>query len=129
MRFKDGSTLDLSTVGGSSALLISEKGAHGAAGDAFIGGPLVSSLPGGPEVLPGTADDFLPTGKFDGPEVLPAPFDETLPQRLSETGQFDVGRPMDAFGHPLVLDAPWGVQVRAEWDVGVDAFISIDNLH
>lgn len=116
-------------MGASSAPLISQKGAPGAAGDAFIGGPLVSSLPGGPEVLPGTADDFLLSGKFDGPEVLPAPFDENLPLRLSESGQFDVGRPMDAFGLPLVVDAPWGVQLRAEWDVGVDAFLSNDNLH
>jgi Ca2+-binding RTX toxin-like protein len=129
VRFRDGSTLDLSTVGASSAPLISQKGAPGAAGDAFIGGPLVSSLPGGPEVLPGTADDFLLTGKIDGQELLPAPFDENLQLRLSESGQFDVGRPMDVFGLPLVVDAPWGLQMRAEWDVGVDVVISIDDLH
>jgi hypothetical protein len=101
--------------------------------DEDFGGALVSRLAGDlevlPEVLPGTADDFLLTGKLDGPEVLPAPFDENLPLRLSESGQFDVGRPMDAFGLPLVVDAPWGLQMRAEWDVGVDVVISIDDLH
>ena len=86
-----------------------------------------------PEVLPEVQiladDDFILSGKVDGPEVLPAVFDEGLPQRLSESGHFDVSRPMDAFGHPLVVDAPWGLQLRAEWDVGVDAFLSNDNLH
>jgi hypothetical protein len=92
------------------------------------------SLPGGdtgflPEVQILAGDDFVVSGKVDGPEVLPALIDDGMPLRLSESGQFDVGRPMDAFGLPLVVDAPWGLQMRAEWDVGVDVVISIDDLH
>jgi len=129
LRFSDNTTRAL-TYGPSGALEPVDK----AVGEDF-GGPLVSLLTDEPlpEVLPEVQvladDDFILSAKVDGPEVLPAVFDEGLPQRLSESGQFDVGRPMDAFGLPLVVDAPWGVQLRAEWDVGVDAFLSNDNLH
>jgi Ca2+-binding RTX toxin-like protein len=129
LRFSNNATRTL-TYGPSGALEPVDK----AVGEDF-GGPLVSLLTDEhlPEVLPEVQvlvdDDFILSGKIDGPEVLPAVFDEGLPQRLSESGQFDVGRPMDAFGLPLVVDAPWGVQLRAEWDVGVDAFLSNDNLH
>jgi hypothetical protein len=129
LRFSNNATQTL-TYGPSGALEPVDK----AVGEDF-GGPLVSLLTDEPlpEVLPEVQvladDDFILSTKVDGPEVLPAVFDEGLPQRLSESGQFDVARPMDAFGLPLVVDAPWGVQLRAEWNVGVDAFLSNDNLH
>lgn len=103
LRFTDSATRTLIYASLGAMVLIDKAGGQDSGGTEVL-----AEMP----IL--AADDFALLGEVDGPEVLPALFDDNLPLRLNESDQFELGRQMDACGHPLVVAVAWA-SADARW--------------